>query len=196
MVRRTRPGISDSQMRNGAAAHDASRRPPERPRRVILSFRLHAAGIGAARRRAELGLQRQNPCLQALVLLARDTRHVLDGLELLALDEVEVTQDLFGLGAPERIDFLLHALCRAGSVVHQATDLVEKGVGGLGHETTPVACGLRKCPLRRRMAIDAAAIKGPTAAPSTSCLVTRPFPCIRMTGSTNPRPTETAPETS
>src|ERR1700751_2795915 len=108
-----------------------------------------AADVGAVRGYAELGLQRQNPGLQTLVLLARDAGHVLDGLELLALDHVEVAQDLLGLGTPERIDLLFHALRRTGGIVHQAADLVKKGIGGLGHETTPGAYCLRNCTLRR-----------------------------------------------
>src|SRR6201995_6177734 len=89
------------------------------------------------RRLSELRLQRGDPRLQRLVLLARQPRHVLDRLELLALDDVEVAQDFFGLVAPERVDLALDALRRARGVVHQAADLVEKPVVGLGHPRSP-----------------------------------------------------------
>src|SRR5215468_8299930 len=89
-----------------------------------LTVRLLAAGLGLGRRAAGLALQRRDPCLQRFVLLARKARHVLDRLELLALDHVEVAQDLFDLVAPERVDLALDALGCARGVVHQPSDLV------------------------------------------------------------------------
>src|SRR5580698_8433318 len=84
-------------------------------------------------RTAQFGLQRRDPGLQRLVFLARQPGHVLDRLELLALDDVEVAQDLFSLVAYDGIDLALDALGGAGGVVHQAADLVEKPIAGLGH---------------------------------------------------------------
>jgi hypothetical protein len=43
---------------------------------------------------SELGLQRGDPRLQRLVFLPRQPRHVLDRLELLALDEVLATLNI------------------------------------------------------------------------------------------------------
>jgi len=70
---------------------------------------------------------------QRLVFLTRQPRHVLDRLELLALDDIEVAQDFFGLIADHCIDLALDALGGPGGVVHQAPDLVKKPIAGLGH---------------------------------------------------------------
>src|SRR5436190_20107431 len=59
---------------------------------------------------AELGLERGDPGFERLVLLARQPRHVLDRLELLALDHVELAQDAFGLGAEQGVELAAHAL--------------------------------------------------------------------------------------
>src|SRR5258705_13775477 len=96
-------------------------------------IRLYAAAVRRWRRNAELGFQRSDARFQRLVFLARQPRHFLDRLELLALDDVEVAQDFFGLVADHRIDLALDALGSAGRVVHQAPDLVEKPIAGLGH---------------------------------------------------------------
>src|ERR1700712_5383980 len=96
------------------------------------------AGLG--RRHPELGFQRGDPGLQRLVFLTRQTGHILDRVELLALDEVEVAQDALGLVADDRVDLSLDALGCAGGVVHQTADLVEKPIVGLGHlKNAPVA---------------------------------------------------------
>src|SRR4051794_29283373 len=69
------------------------------------------------RRNPELAFQHSDPRLQRLVLLACEPRHVLDRLELLALDQIEVAQEFLGLIAPERVDLALDALGGACSVV-------------------------------------------------------------------------------
>src|SRR6266540_5428316 len=81
----------------------------------------------------ELRLQRRNAHLEQLVLLARDAGHVLDRLELLALDQVEIAQPLLGLVLEHGVELALDALGDAGGVIHQAGDFIEEAVGGLGH---------------------------------------------------------------
>src|SRR5579871_3915728 len=90
-------------------------------------------GLG---RPTQLCLQRGDARLQRLIFLARQPRHVLDRLEFLALHDIEVAQDFFGLVAHEGIDLALDALGRPGRVVHQAANLVEKPITGLGHPST------------------------------------------------------------
>src|SRR6516162_4976971 len=104
-----------------------------RGEKTRLALCLRAAGIRRAGRDAELALQHRDPRFQRLVLLARQARHVLDRLELLALDDIEVAQNLFGLVAPERIDLALDPLGCARGIVHQPSDLVEKPIGRLRH---------------------------------------------------------------
>src|ERR1700736_1214194 len=111
-------------------------RPGTRPGMTIACaspIRLQAAGVRRRAGNAELGFQRTDARFQRLVFLARQPRHVLDRLELLALDDVEVAQKFFGLIAHQRIDLALDALGGARGVVHQAADLVEKTIAGLGH---------------------------------------------------------------
>src|ERR1019366_5035627 len=107
------------------------------------AVRLQAADIRRRRRDAELGFQHGDARLQRLVFLARQPRHVLDRLELLALDDVEVAQDFFGLIADHGVDLALDALGGARGVIHQTPDLVEKPIAGLGHLWgSPVGCEL------------------------------------------------------
>src|SRR5450631_487066 len=96
-------------------------------------IRLQAADVRRRRGNAELGLQHRDARLQRLVFLARQPRRVLDRLELLALDDIEVAQDLFGLIADHGVDLALDALGGAGGVIHQSPDLVEKPIAGLRH---------------------------------------------------------------
>src|SRR5216683_6606694 len=146
--------------------------------------RLQAAIVRRRGGNAELGFQRRDARLQRLVLLARQPRHVLDRLELLALDDVEVAQDLFGLIADHGVDLTLDALGGAGGVVHQAPDLVEKPVAGLGHlENAPlfVANGTGKT-----MAIPAPPFKPVMRRLALSC---RGFLAIVLNGQTKIRTT-------
>src|SRR4051812_31926102 len=61
---------------------------------------------------AQLGFQRGDAHFKRFVFLACQPRHVLDRLELLALDDVEIAQDFFGLVAHHGIDLALDALGR------------------------------------------------------------------------------------
>src|ERR1700686_356083 len=82
---------------------------------------------------AECRLQRRDAGLERLVFLTRQAGHVLDRLEILALDHVEIAQDALRLVAEQRLDLAPHALRGAGGVVHQPRDLVEEPVRGLDH---------------------------------------------------------------
>jgi len=106
--------------------------------------------------------QRRNAGLQRLVFLAREAGHVLDRVELLALDQIEITQDALGLVADHGIDLALDALGRAGGVVHQAADLVEKPIVGLGHlkRSGHGRVSPRKTSSDKTMAIPRPQIKG------------------------------------
>ena len=121
---------------------------------------------GADGRDADLGFQRRDPGLQGLVFLARQAGHVLDRIELLALDEVEVAQDALGLVANDRIDLALDALGGAGGVVHQTADLVEKPIAGLGHLERSGRCEL--IVTGKTMAIPEARFKGEVQGPSVT----------------------------
>src|SRR6266403_241295 len=116
---------------------------PRPGRRERLPVRLHTAAVRRRRRNAELGFQRNDARFQRLVFLARQPRHFLGRLELLSLDDVEVAQDFFGLVTDHGIDLALDALGSTRRVVHQAADLVEKPIAGLGHrKKLPVGCAV------------------------------------------------------
>src|SRR5580704_17567415 len=85
----------------------------------------------------QLGLERGEACLQGLVLLAGKPRHVLDGFEFLALDQIEILQPALSLGAEQGVELAPDALRDAGGIVHQPRDLVEETVAGLGHPCLP-----------------------------------------------------------
>src|SRR5262245_14049297 len=82
-------------------------------------------------------LQGSEPGPQHLVLLTCQPGYLLDRLELLAFDQIEVAQPLLRLGLEHGVDLALDPLRDAGSIVHQARDLVEKAVAGLGHGSAP-----------------------------------------------------------
>src|SRR5262245_34992726 len=86
----------------------------------------------------EPGFERGYARFERLVLLARQPRHLLDRLELLALDQIEVAQDAFGLVANDGFDLAPHARGGTCRVVHQPRDLVEEAVGGLRHHRSRV----------------------------------------------------------
>src|SRR5215471_6945511 len=89
----------------------------------------------------KLRLQRGDAGPQHFAFLAREPGHVLDRLELLALDQVEVAQPLLRLRLEHGVDLALDTLRDAGRIVHQAGDLVEETVAGLGHRQAPkTAC--------------------------------------------------------
>src|SRR5271169_4984400 len=136
-----------------------------------LPSRLLTADIRRRRRHAELRLQRGDARLQRLVFLARQPRHVLDRLELLALDDVEVAQDFLGLIAQHGIDLALDALGGAGGVVHQSSDLVEKSIAGLGHAKSPLGYALVH--RETTMAIRTEPFKAHGSPRRPSCLVMR-----------------------
>src|SRR3954465_1892853 len=100
-------------------------------------FRRAAGKLGFRRLGLELGLklgfERGNPDLERLVFLARQPGHVLDRLELLALDHVEIAEDALGLMAQHRVELAPHALGDAGRVVHQPRRLVKEPIAGLCH---------------------------------------------------------------
>src|SRR6267154_3890960 len=92
------------------------------------SLRRHA-GLAAR----EPLLQFRQSGLESLVFFPRQARHLLDGLEFLALDQIEIPQPLLGLSLEQGIDLAPEPLGYAGGVVHQSRDLVEKAIGGLSH---------------------------------------------------------------
>src|SRR5215472_16165470 len=106
------PGFARASTRATAAQSDARRGPAARP---------------------ELRLEGSDARLQGLVLLAGKPRHVLDSLELLALDQVEIGEPALGLGAEHGLDLAADTLRDAGGIVHQPRNLVEEAVAGLGH---------------------------------------------------------------
>src|ERR1700675_4265369 len=118
-----------------AAGDDAAR---------CLSRGRSAGSAGLAERR----LQRRDAGLERLIFLARQAGHVLDRLEILALDQVEIAQDALRLVAEQRLDLAPHALRGAGRIVHQPRDLVEEPVCGLDHGClrTPLAESRLICP--------------------------------------------------
>src|SRR5215468_8665215 len=58
----------------------------------------------------KLGFERRDAGLQHFVFLTCQLGHFLDGLEFLAMDDIQITQDSLCLGAHDGIEFTLHAL--------------------------------------------------------------------------------------
>src|SRR6266481_8314305 len=142
-------------------------------------IRLQAAGVRRRGRNAELGFQRRDAGFERLVFLTREPCHLLDCLELLALDDVEVAEDFFRLVADHRIDLALDALGGAGGVVHQTPDLVEKPIVGLGHLWSisgrlRTGCSIRQWRSGRR----SSRLIWPYD--TACCLVMSWFPCNRI----------------
>src|SRR5207302_9543077 len=77
---------------------------------------------------------------------------------LLALGDVEVAQDFFGLVTRHRIDLALDTLGGARGLVHPPPDLLEKPVRGLGHAKSPLGYALVH--RDRTMAIPKGLFKG------------------------------------
>src|ERR1700761_4815808 len=149
----------------------------------FLSDRRDFAETRPSGRSAQFGLQRRNPGLQRLVFLARQPRHVLDRLKLLALDDIEVAQDFFGLVAHHGVDLALDPLGCARGVVHQPADLVKEPIVGLGH---PGCSASLWAAIALTMAIPTRPFKASTKAGGR--LVMLWFPCNRIpTASKSPR---------
>src|SRR5215469_10126712 len=91
------------------------------------------SGVRALAALIELGLERGDARLQGLVLLAGKLGHVAHGLELLALDQIEVGKPALRLAAEQGLDLAPHPLGDAGGIVHQPRDLVEEPIAGLRH---------------------------------------------------------------
>src|SRR5882757_6703165 len=147
-------------------------------RREALPIRLHRADIRRRRWHSEFCFQRRDARFEGLVFLARQPRHVLDHLELLALDDVEVAQDFFGLIADHRIDLALDALGGARGIVHQTPDLVEKPIAGLGHLKNLRSAA--NWSANQTMAILKARFKAGVVPSRDSRLVMIRFPCNRI----------------
>ena len=60
--------------------------------------------------------EQSHTLLELLVLLSRLLRHRLHRFELLALNDIELAQDVFGLGTHDAFDLLAHALRGASGV--------------------------------------------------------------------------------
>src|SRR6266849_415510 len=103
------------------------------------------------RRRRELGLQSGNASLERFVFLPRQPGHLLDGLELLAMDHVEIAQNPLRLGAQHCVEFPPHALSDAGRIVHQPGEFVVKSPRRLHHCGSPVLV-VWKMPTRNQWA--------------------------------------------
>src|SRR5499426_5196 len=129
------PGVSGSRFARAYSGRVAERQG-NKVRTALASgnpLRLARHWRGRLAALCKLGFKRGDAGLQGLILLARQPRHVLDRLELLALDHVEVAQDAVGLVADHGIELPPHPRGNAGGVVHQPRKLVEEAVAGLGH---------------------------------------------------------------
>jgi hypothetical protein len=77
--------------------------------------------------------QRGNPHLERLIFLPRQTRHLLDRLEIVALHHVKVMEDAFRLSAEQRLNLTPDALRGTGGVVHQTGYFIEETIRRLDH---------------------------------------------------------------
>src|SRR5262249_23089639 len=102
--------------------------------------RVAAVRLGSALQAREFGLERREASTELFILLARLDRHLLDGLELLALDHVHLAQQALALGFHHGFKIAAHALCRTCRIGHELGKLVEKPAVGLGHGL-PARCG-------------------------------------------------------
>jgi hypothetical protein len=90
---------------------------------------LGGRGLGGGKPR----FQCCDPGLERFILLAGKARHVLDGLEFLAVDHRKVAQNTLRLVAEQRLGLAPYALRDAGRIVHQSGDVVEEPVRRLDH---------------------------------------------------------------
>src|ERR1051325_6993336 len=84
-------------------------------------------------RRSRFGLERCDPCLQALVFGARLGGHCLDRLELLARHEVHVCDEPFQPLFDECVDLVAHAFRGARGIGEDSGHAVEERIVGLCH---------------------------------------------------------------
>ncbi len=77
--------------------------------------------------------QRSDKAGETLVLGACLLGHRLHRLELLALDDIHVGQDLLALGAHQAFGLLAQTLCRTRGIGHELRHLVEYAVRCLCH---------------------------------------------------------------
>ncbi len=107
------------------ASGDARARPRHAGRSV---------GRGLGRSFGQRRFKRGDSRLKRLVFFARKPCHILNGLEILALDHIQLAQNTLCLGAKQRLEFPAHTLGDAGGIVHKPRHLIKKPVCGLYHD--------------------------------------------------------------
>src|SRR5262245_16472778 len=116
----------------------------DQPVESIAAFeRLWPADRARRRGLGDLGFQivqhlfeQSDTLLQLFVFCPSLLRHGLHGFELLALNDVELAQNVFCLGTHHAFDLLAHALRRARRVGDELAELVEEPAGCLRHAYT------------------------------------------------------------